>query len=98
MGFGKITDTEKADAEKEWNSVVFPSFQHLNKQLEGPLLGGSKPSIADLAFLGYLAMLYGKCPDSFAAKNAELKAYFEALKAALPKYKEYMSAAESFWK
>ena len=36
--------------------------------------------------------------DSFAAKNAELKAYFEALKAALPKYKEYMSAAESFWK
>jgi glutathione S-transferase len=98
VGFGTATPAEVAEAEKKWNEDVWPTFQHLNQRLEGPLLGGSKPNIADLAFLGYLVMLFGKCPGSFAAKTAGLRSYFDALKAALPKYNEYMADAEGFWK
>ena len=98
MGFGSPTAKELEEAEKKWNDDVWPSLQHLLQRTEGPLLGGSKPSIADLAFLGNLVPLYGKCPDSFAAKTAGLKSYFDALKASLPKYSVYMSAAEGFWK
>jgi glutathione S-transferase len=98
VGFGSATPEEVAEAQKKWNEDIWPTFQHLNKRVEGPLLGGSKPNIADLAYLGYLVMLFGKCPDSFAAKTEGLKAYFDALKASLPKYNEYMGAAEGFWK
>ena len=98
MGFGTATPEEVAEAEKKWKEDVWPAFEHLNQRLEGPLLGGSKPSIADLAFLGYLVMLFGKCPGSFAATTPGLKSYFDALKAALPKYNEYMGPAEGFWK
>jgi glutathione S-transferase len=98
VGFGTVTAEEVAEAEKKWNEDVWPTFQHLNQQVDGPLLGGSKPNIADLAFLGFLVMLFGKCPSSFAGKSEGLRSYLEALKASLPKYSEYMKDAEATWK
>ena len=98
VGFGSPTADELKEAEDKWNDDVWPAFEHLLKRSGGPFLGGAKPCIADLPFLGFLVMLYGKCPTSFAAKTAGLKSYFDALKAALPKNSEYLAAAEGFWK
>jgi glutathione S-transferase len=97
-GFKTATAEEVAEAEKKWKEDVWPTFQHLNKQLDGPLLGGTKPSLADLAFLGYLVMLFGKCRGRVAANTHARESDLNALKAALPKYNEYMGPAEGFWK
>ena len=98
MGWSSRTADELKEAESKWNSDIWPALDHLLKRIEGPLLGGTKPSIADLAFLGNTLMVLGKTPDSFVAKSAGLRAYFDALRAALPKRSEYLAAAEGFWK
>ena len=98
MGWGSPTADELKEAEAKWTNDVWPAFEHILKRSGGPLIGGAKPCIADVAYLGYLVMLYGKCPTSFAAQTAGLKSYFDALKSALPKHSEYLAAAEGFWK
>ena len=98
IGFGSPTPEELTEAEAKWTNDVWPAIEHILKRSGGPFIGGAKPCIADLAFMGYLVMLFGKCPSSFVAKTAGLKSYFDALKAALPKYSEYTAAAQSLWK
>ena len=95
---GPISDEDKAKAEKQWNDDVVPAFEHIVKRNGGPLVGGAKPNIADLAFLGQLVMGYSKCPDSFLFKAPSVVAYFHACKAALPKYAEAFGASEGFFK
>ena len=72
-------------------------MQEILKMNEGPFIGGAKPCIADLAFLGQLVMVMCKCPDSYVAKNDGVKNYFAALKKALPKYDVYMKEAETYF-
>ena len=93
LGFGTPTPEEMKEAEAKWTNDVWPAIDHILKRS-----GSTKPCIADLAFMGYFVMLYGKCPMSFVARTAGLKSYFDALKAALPKYSEYTAAAADFWK
>lgn len=97
LGWAKLSSADTEAAEKSWNDDVWPALSHLLQRSGGPLLGGAKPSIADASFLGSLVMLFGKCADSFAAKTPGLRAYFDALKAALPKHAEYLAVAEGFW-
>ena len=98
-GFGSPPSADELrEAENKWNNDVWPSFEHILKKSGGPLIGGTNPCIADLPFLGFLFVLFGKCPTSFAAKTAGLKSYFDALKAALPKNREYLAAAEGLLK
>ncbi len=81
IGVGFPTAKALAEAEKKWSEDIWPSLQHLLQRTECHLLGGITPSIADLVILGNLVPLYGICPDSFAAKTAGLKSYFDALRA-----------------
>ena len=66
-------------------------------RIEGPLIGGAKPNLADIAFFGSVHLVMLKCPDSFPAQNPVLKSYYTALKTALPKFEEWNAAANSFW-
>ena len=85
---GPVSAEELESAEKKWAEDVMPAFEHILMRSGGPFCGGAKPNIADLAILGNLVMVYGKCPDSFVCKTESLTAYYTALKAALPKYAE----------
>jgi glutathione S-transferase len=97
-GFGGPVSVEELEAtEKKWGEEVMPAFEHILKRSGGPLLGGAKPNIADLAFLGNLVMVFSRCPDSFVCKTASLVAYYAAAKAALPKYAEAFGASEAFF-
>lgn len=98
MKWATPTTAEKEEAQKKWNDEVMPTMTHILKLSGGPLIGGAKPCIADLAFLGSLVMLTNKCPNSYAATNDTVKKYFADLKAALPKYDKYMKEVEDFWK
>lgn len=94
---GPVSADDLKAAEAEFNSDLVPALKHLIARTEGPLIGGTKPSIADIAFMGYLHPIMLKCPDSFPAKNADVKAYYEASKAAFPKFAEWTKTPDAFW-
>ena len=94
---GPVSDADLKAAETKWSTDVMPAFENIIQRSGGPLCGGAKPNIADLAFLGNLVMVYTKCPDSFVCKTASLTAYYNAAKAALPKYAEAFGPAEAFF-
>jgi glutathione S-transferase len=94
-----LSPEAKKDAEVKWTNEVWPAFEAILKTFpEGPLICGSKPCIADLAFFGYLVPLYSMCGTSFAAATPGLETYYDALKIALPNREKYMAEAEKFWK
>ena len=74
---------------------IWPTLKNILGKSGGPFIGGEDPNIADLAFLGYLAPLFGVFPDS--APAADLKQYYEKLTAYLQKHKTYLAGAFGFW-
>eukprot|EP00277_Geminigera_cryophila_P017215 CAMPEP_0179437578 /NCGR_PEP_ID=MMETSP0799-20121207/21449_1 /TAXON_ID=46947 /ORGANISM="Geminigera cryophila, Strain CCMP2564" /LENGTH=218 /DNA_ID=CAMNT_0021218611 /DNA_START=23 /DNA_END=679 /DNA_ORIENTATION=+ len=92
-----VSPEDMTKAEEDFSTDLMPAFSHILAREEGPLIGGVKPNIADLAFMGYIHPVMLKCPDSFVAKNAILSGYYEACKAALPKMDEWAKGANGFW-
>mmetsp|Transcript_900 Transcript_900/g.2241 ORF Transcript_900/g.2241 Transcript_900/m.2241 type:complete len:180 (+) Transcript_900:273-812(+) len=92
-----LSEAEAAEVEKQWKEDVMPSFEHILRRSGGPLFGGSRPNIADLAFLGHLVTVFGKAPDSFVCKTEAISSYFAAVKAALPKYADAFGPSEAFF-
>merc|ERR1712167_405569 len=75
VGFtGPVSDEQKKADEEAWKNDVWPAFEKLMKLSGGPLLGGEKPSIADLHMLMVLVTC-AKCPDSHVAKTEACLAY-----------------------
>lgn len=94
---GPVPEDEAKKEEENFNADVMPAFSHILSRLDGPLIGGTKPNIADIAFFGSVHLVMLKCPDSYPSKNPVLKEYYAALKAALPKMAEWNAAANGFW-
>jgi glutathione S-transferase len=94
----ELSPEAKKEVEAKWTTQVWPALEAILKMTEGPLICGSKPCIADLAFFGYLVALYGMCSTSFAASTPGLRTYYEELKKALPNREKYVAEAEKFWK
>eukprot|EP01062_Namystynia_karyoxenos_P019129 TRINITY_DN1716_c0_g1_i1.p2 TRINITY_DN1716_c0_g1~~TRINITY_DN1716_c0_g1_i1.p2 ORF type:complete len:419 (+),score=75.44 TRINITY_DN1716_c0_g1_i1:90-1259(+) len=98
VGFGppKSAEEEAAALEKFTNDV-WPAVQHVIRLNGGSFLGGARPNIADVANLGILQALSWAVPDCPALAVEGVKAYMDALAAAMPKYQQANAGAAQVW-
>jgi glutathione S-transferase len=90
-------DAEPKATEAKFNEDIVPSMKNLLGRIEGPLMGGTKPNLADFAFFGLLHGIMCKMPDCYVCKDETISGYYGALKGALPKYEEWAKSATGFY-
>ena len=93
------TADEEETALRVWENEVWPCFQQVFAKTGGPLLGGTKPNIADIHFYGFWVPIRILNPNWPGFQVAGVLEYIDEVKKSISvkSYESTVGPAEAFW-